>query len=115
MSDRVTGEIVIKSPSMVLGYFNNEACKRQAFTENGWLKADDLGFLDADRYLTMLGRSKELIIRDRNNVPIVDTGQLLREHEQVGDVALIGVPDVRLGENACAVIIGKLTCKPLPF
>lgn len=111
----VTGEIVIKSPSLMLGYFNNEALTRQAFTEDGWLKTGDLGFLDADGYLTMVGRSKELIIRGGENIPIVEVEQLLREHEKVGDVALIGVPDARLGEKVCAVIIGKSTSEPLSF
>ncbi len=107
-STGTSGEIVIKAPSLMLGYFKQEELTANAFTPDGWLKTGDLGNLDSEGYLTLVGRSKELIIRGGENLPVVEVEQLLRSHEKIADVALIGIPDERLGEKACAVV----TCKP---
>ena len=65
------GELLIKTPSVMLGYCGQDALTRAAYTADGWLKTGDLGFLDADGFLVIAGRSKELIIRGGENVPIV--------------------------------------------
>lgn len=103
----IAGEIVIKGPSVMLGYFRQEELTRNAFTPDGWLKTGDLGFLDDEGYLTLTGRSKELIIRGGENIPVVEVELLLRSHPLIGDAALVGVPDERLGERACAAVTRK--------
>jgi len=106
------GEIVIDAPSLMMGYYRQEALTRSAFTADGWLKTGDLGKLDEEGYLTFVGRSKELIIRGGENIPVVEVEQLLRAHDKVAEVALVGVPDERLGERACAVVLGKPDAAP---
>jgi cyclohexanecarboxylate-CoA ligase len=106
------GELLIKTPSLMLGYCGQEALTKAAYTADGWLKTGDLGFLDADGFLVIAGRSKELIIRGGENVPIVDVQNLLGEHDNVATAVLVGVPDPRLGEKVCAVVERKDVSRP---
>ncbi len=71
--------------------------------------------MDRDGYLTMVGRSKDLVIRGGENVPVVEVEQLLMEHPALAGVAVIGVPDMRLGEKVCAVVELKPGELPLSF
>jgi len=106
------GEIVIKTPSLMLGYCQQEELTKAAFLPDGWMKTGDLGYFDADGYLVIAGRSKELIIRGGENVPIVDVQNLLGEHPNIETAVLVGVPDPRLGEKVCAVIERKDASQP---
>jgi len=98
------GEIVTRGSSLFLGYYHQEDLTRAAFTADGWMKTGDLGRLDEQGYLTMVGRSKDLVIRGGENVPVVEVEQLLQEHELIAGAAVVGVPDARLGEKVCAVV-----------
>lgn len=98
------GEVVIKTPSQMLGYFRRPELTASSFTADGWLKSGDLGHFDDDGYLTMIGRSKDLIIRGGENVPAVEIEHLLMEHPKVAAAIVLGVPDARLGEKVCAVV-----------
>ena len=106
------GELLIKTPSVMLGYWGQEALTKAAYTADGWLKTGDLGFFDPDGFLVIGGRSKELIIRGGENVPIVDVQNLLGEHDNVASAVLVGVPDPRLGEKVCAVVERKDASRP---
>lgn len=109
----VDGKIVVHAPSVMLGYYLQDDLTRAAFTKDGWLKTGDLGHLDEDGYLLMVGRSKEIIVRGGENVPAVELEHLLMEHEKVAGVAVVGVPDPRLGEKVCAVVQCKDGAAPL--
>lgn len=110
-----SGEIVVRASSVMLGYFRQEALTKAAFTEDGMLKTGDIGRIDEEGYLVMVGRSKELVIRGGENVPVVEVENLLMEHPKVAGAAVIGVPDARLGEKVCAVIQAAHANEQLTF
>jgi acyl-CoA synthetase (AMP-forming)/AMP-acid ligase II len=110
-----TGQIVMKATSLMLGYYDRPDLTAQMYTPDGWFKTGDLGSLDADGCLTVRGRLKEIVLRGGENVPIVEVEILLMAHEKVKAVAVVGVPDDRLGERVCAVVVTVPTRAPLDF
>ncbi|HEU5442991.1 MAG TPA: hypothetical protein VFU61_04150, partial [Steroidobacteraceae bacterium] len=72
---------------------------------DGWYRTGDLAVIDAQGYLHLTGRLKDVVNRGGEKVPVVEIEQLLHEHEAVREVAIVGVPDARLGERACAFIV----------
>ena len=97
------GEIWARSPEVFTGY-RNPALDVEAFAEDGWFRTGDLGRVDADGYLRVTGRLKDVIIRGGENVSVKEIEDLLSEHPAVADVAVIGMPDPVLGERACAFV-----------
>jgi cyclohexanecarboxylate-CoA ligase len=73
----------------------------------GWFDTGDLARVDGQGYIRLTGRSKDIIIRGGENIPVVEIEGLLFRHPDIQDVAIIGVPDERLGERACAFIVPK--------
>ncbi|HEX3930522.1 MAG TPA: AMP-binding protein [Nocardioides sp.] len=98
------GEIVVRSSGLTLGYIGRDELTKASITADGWFKSGDIGKIDAEGYLTVVGRSKDIILRGAENVPVIEVELAITEHPQVNAVALIGVPDERLGERVCAVI-----------
>jgi cyclohexanecarboxylate-CoA ligase len=98
------GEIWARSPEVFLGY-RNPALDADAFTENGWYRTGDLGRVDADGFLRVTGRLKDIIIRGGENISVKEIEDLLSEHPGVADVAIVGMPDPVLGERACAFVV----------
>lgn len=88
-------------------YFNNEAASSDTWTEDGWLKTGDLGYLDEDGYLYISGRNKDMIIRGGFNVYPVEIEAALHEHPDVREAAVIGVPHEVLGEDIKACIVAR--------
>ena len=109
------GDIVISSSALMLGYYRQDELTRSCFTADGWFKTGDLGRVDDEGYLTIAGRSKDLVIRGGENVPVVEVEALLMEHPKVKGVAVVGVPDARLGEKVCAVVEARDASQPLTF
>ncbi|MFD7012595.1 class I adenylate-forming enzyme family protein [Rhodococcus jostii] len=97
------GEIVWRGPSKSFGYLNQSEMDAQAW-RNGYFHSGDLGVIDDDGYLSVVGRLKEMILRGGHNIFPVEVERLLVEHPAIASVAVVGVPDDRLGERACAVI-----------
>lgn len=97
------GEILVRGPAVTPGYWENPEATAAAVV-NGWLHTGDLGYLDEDGFLFVAGRSKELIITGGMNVYPADVEGVLRTHPTVHDVAVIGLPDERWGEQVCAVV-----------
>jgi long-chain acyl-CoA synthetase len=97
------GEIHIKSPTVMRGYLGQveETAKTMC---DGWLRTGDLGFLDADGYLTIVGRSKEMIIRGGENIYPKEVEDALCQHPSVGSAAVIGLPDPVWGERVVAAV-----------
>lgn len=113
LSPGEVGEILIKGSSLTLGYYRQRELTESAYTPDGWFKTGDLGRLDAKGYLTLSGRSKDLVIRGGENVPVVEVEALIRQHPKVKNVAVVGVHDLRLGEKVCAVVEQKSANAPL--
>ncbi len=99
----IEGEIRLKGPQVIRGYLD-PALDAEAFDEDGYFRSGDLGVVDADGYVTITGRLKDVIIRHGENISAKEVEDLLYAHPAVADVAVIGLPDPRTGERACAVV-----------
>jgi fatty-acyl-CoA synthase len=86
------------------GYYNNPAATAEAIDEEGWLHTGDQATMDAEGYVRITGRIKELIIRGGENIAPKEIEDLLRQHPKVVDVYVYGIPDERLGEDVAAAI-----------
>lgn len=102
----IEGEIRVKGPQVIQGYLDPEL-DANAFDENGFFRTGDLGVVDADGYVTITGRLKDIIIRHGENISAKEVEDLLYTHPAVADVAVIGLPDPATGERACAVVAVK--------
>jgi cyclohexanecarboxylate-CoA ligase len=100
----VEGELVMRTPSLFLGYLGQDDLFRESFTADGFFRTGDLGVVDEQGYLRLTGRLKDLIIRGGINISPVEIENTLLRHEQIAKVAVVGRPDSRLGERICAVI-----------
>ena len=99
----VEGEIRMKGPQVISGYLD-PSLDAEAFDDEGFFRSGDLGIVDADGYVTITGRLKDIIIRNGENVSAKEVEDLLYSHPAVADVAVIGLPDAKTGERACAVV-----------
>jgi long-chain acyl-CoA synthetase len=97
------GEVFLSGPSVMKGYWNRPEATA-AELSGGWLKTGDLGRLDEDGYLYIVDRAKDLIIRGGYNVYPREVEEVLYEHPDIVEVAVIGVPDDHYGEEVAAVI-----------
>jgi fatty-acyl-CoA synthase len=97
-----TGEFCTRGYSVMLGYWNDEEKTAEAIDEAGWMHTGDLAVMDADGYLNIVGRIKDMIIRGGENVYPREVEEFLYGHPDVVDVQVIGVPDVRYGEEIMA-------------
>jgi non-ribosomal peptide synthetase component E (peptide arylation enzyme) len=97
------GELRLRAPQLCRGYLD-ESLDADAFDEEGFFCTGDLGRLDAEGYVTITGRLKDVIIRKGENISAVEIENLLYTHPKVADVAVIGLPDPALGEICCAVV-----------
>jgi len=96
------GQLQVRGCSNFIGYL-----KRPELNPNdpeGWFDTGDLAHMDADGYIRIAGRSKDIIIRGGENIPVVEVEGLLFRHPAVAEVAIVGFPDARLGERACAFV-----------
>jgi cyclohexanecarboxylate-CoA ligase len=99
-----TGEIWVRGPEVCEGYLDPEAT-RLAFTEDGWFRTGDLGVLDADGWLTITGRMKDMIIRGGENISAAEVEAALEAHADVRQAVAVGYPDERLGQRVCAFVV----------
>ena len=103
----VEGELLARGAAQFVGYFRRPQFTAEAHTADSWFRTGDRGTLDRDGYLAITGRSKDLIIRGGENIPVVEVENLLYTHPKVAGVAIVATPDPRLGERACAVVIPR--------
>ena len=110
--DGTQGEIVIRGPNVMLGYYKDEAATRAAFTPDGWLRTGDLGHRDADGFFFVTGRIKELIIKGGENIAPREIDEALLRHPAVLEAAVVGVPDRHYGQEilACVVLREGAAC-----
>lgn len=104
-ADLTTGEILVRSEQVMVGYFNDVDATEAALTEDGWLRTGDIGSLSADGLLRVLDRKKDIVITGGENVSAREVEEVLREHVAIRDVAVFGVPDDHWGECVCAVFV----------
>ena len=98
------GEICARSPSVMLGYHDNDEATAEAIDADGWLHTGDLGRMDARGYVTITGRVKEMIIRGGENHFPAEIENVLLEHASVAEVAVVGLPDETWGEVIAAFV-----------
>ncbi len=98
------GEIRAKGPNLMLGYVD-ASLDAEAFDEEGFFRSGDLGNLDEDGFIAITGRLKDVIIRKGENISAKEVEDLLFTNPQVADAAVIGLPDERSGERACALVV----------
>ncbi|WP_028656265.1 long-chain-fatty-acid--CoA ligase [Nocardioides sp. J54] len=98
------GRVFLSGPTLMKGYWNRPEATA-ADLRDGWLDTGDLGHLDADGYLTIVDRAKDLIIRGGYNVYPREVEEVLYEHPDIVEVAVVGVPDRHYGEEIAAVVV----------
>jgi cyclohexanecarboxylate-CoA ligase len=98
------GEIRAKGPQMFRGYLD-DSLDADAFDDEGWFRTGDLGRLDSHGHVLITGRVKDIIIRHGENISAKQVEDLLFTHPKIADAAVIGLPDPRTGERACAVVV----------
>ncbi len=101
------GEICVKSPTMMLGYYGDDALTAEVIDSDGWLHTGDLGYMDSDGILHVSGRKKDIIIRNGNNLSSVAIEQKIQQLEAVKAVCVVGIKDEREGEVPVAGVVLK--------
>ncbi|MBI1725899.1 MAG: AMP-binding protein [Candidatus Rokubacteria bacterium] len=99
------GDLLVRGPAQFAGYFKRPEFTVDGHTPDGWFKTGDRATLDRDGYVSITGRTKDVIIRGGENIPVVEVENLLFTHPKISGVAIVGVADPRLGERGCAVVI----------
>ena len=102
------GEIQLRGVTVTPGYWQRDDLTREAFTSEGWLRTGDLGHVDADGFLHITGRIKEIVIRGGENIAPIEVENVAYRHPSVKEVAVFGVPDDLMGEELVMV------CHPQP-
>lgn len=106
-----TGEIQFRGPNVTPGYYGNEDATRAVFTGDGWLKSGDVGRRDAEGYLYIVDRIKDMFISGGENVYPAEVERVLHAHASVLEAAVVGVPDARWGETGAAFVIARPGCE----
>ena len=108
------GEIWIRGPQVMKGYWNNDEATREAVDDDGWFRSGDAGYLDEDGYLYIHDRVKDMIVSGGENVYPAEVENVLMAHPGIADVAVIGVPHEKWGETAKAVVVMAPGSDPTP-
>ncbi|MCP5265640.1 MAG: AMP-binding protein [Burkholderiaceae bacterium] len=100
-----TGRLMVRGAQMFVGYYKRP--EFPSFDAQGWFDTGDLAYADDEGYIRINGRTKDVLIRGGENVPVFEIENLLYKHPAVVDAALVGYPDARLGERGCAFVTLK--------
>jgi len=101
------GEIWCKSPQVMKGYWNNPKATAESITPDGWFKTGDAGYKDADGYIYIHDRVKDMIVSGGENVYPAEVESALMGHPGIADIAVIGVPHEKWGETVKAIVVRK--------
>ena len=99
------GELWVRGPVVTAGYWNRPDATADAFRADGWLRTGDVGRADADGYVQVLDRMKDMIIRGGENIYSLEVEGVLARHPAIAEVAVVGVPDPVMGERVRAVAV----------
>jgi acyl-CoA synthetase (AMP-forming)/AMP-acid ligase II len=102
------GELLVRLPGKQREYYKDDGANASSWTADGWLRTGDLAYLDADGFVYISGRIKDMIIRGGNNIYATDVEAVILEHADVQEAAVVGVPHRVLGEDVGAFVV----CKP---
>jgi cyclohexanecarboxylate-CoA ligase len=105
LPDGQEGRLQARGPRIIVGYRDQPELTRNAETPDGWFETGDLGVRTPEGGIRITGRSKDIIVRGGQNVPVVEVENLLAQHDRIREAAVVGYPDERLGERGCAVIV----------
>jgi len=100
-----TGELCTRGYSVMRGYWDDEPKTREAIDADGWMHTGDLATMDSEGYVNIVGRIKDMVIRGGENIYPREIEEFLYRHPAVQDVQVVGVPDVKYGEELCAWVI----------
>lgn len=109
----VPGEVCTRGYSVMLGYWEAPEQTAEAIDAAGWMHTGDLGTMDADGYVAIVGRIKDMVIRGGENIYPREVEEFLHGHPDIDDVQVIGVPDARYGEELMAWIRMRPGAEPL--
>ncbi|WP_439691872.1 3-phosphoshikimate 1-carboxyvinyltransferase [Curtobacterium sp. SP.BCo] len=109
------GNFELSSPTMFDGYLDRPDLTDDVFTEDGWYRTGDLAKVSEQGFLSITGRIKDVINRGGEKIPVVEIENLLYQHPLVTDVAIVAMPDARLGERACAFVVPAAGAERLDF
>nr|PZN23306.1 MAG: cyclohexanecarboxylate-CoA ligase [Mycolicibacterium hassiacum] len=101
------GDIAYRGPSHMLGYLNNPAETAKLYTSDGFSRSGDLGVMDEDGYVRVTGRIKDIVIRGGMNISAREIEDRLAAHPDLTAVAVVGMPDERLGEKVCCFVVPR--------
>jgi fatty-acyl-CoA synthase len=101
------GEICVRGPNVMKGYWNRTEATAAAIDPEGWFHTGDVGYLDEDGFLFVADRIKDMVITGGENVYPAEVESVLYSHPDVADVAVIGLPDERWGEAVTAIVVLK--------
>jgi fatty-acyl-CoA synthase len=108
------GEIIVSGPNVSPGYWRDDTATDASRVEGGWLRTGDLGRVDADGFLTIVDRLKDMIISGGENIYPAEVEQVIHTHPEVAEVAVIGIPDERWGEVGRAVVVPRTGARLSP-
>jgi acyl-CoA synthetase (AMP-forming)/AMP-acid ligase II len=106
------GAVCLRSPAVMAGYWRDDEASRAAFTADGFVRTGDLGWIDDQGRLRLVGRSKEMYVRGGYNVYPVEVEAVLSTHREVGAVAVVPRPDAVMGEIGVAVVVPHASHAP---
>ena len=99
------GELHVRGPNASVGFFDDPERTAGTYLPGGWVRSGDIASLDEEGYITIVGRKKEIIIRGGVNIAPREIEDMISEFPEVRQVAVVGVPDERLGERGCACVV----------
>jgi fatty-acyl-CoA synthase len=105
LPDGERGELLVRGENVMVGYHDEPAATARAVTPDGWLRTGDLALRDSDGNLRIVGRLKDIIIRGGENIAPAEIENVLREHPDIADAAVVGVPSEHFGEEIGAALI----------
>ena len=106
------GEVWVRGPNVAPGYWQNAVATAEAFVGDGWFRSGDIGYLDADGYLYIADRLKDMIISGGENIYPAEVEAVLTEHPNLLDVAVVGTTDEKWGETVVAVVVSDGSYTP---
>lgn len=99
------GSLQVRGASVFAGYLKRPHLN--GVSKDGWMETGDLAFIDPEGYIRITGRTKDVVIRGGENIPVVEVENMLYKHPAIAQVAVVGFPDKRLGERTCAFVTLK--------
>jgi acyl-CoA synthetase (AMP-forming)/AMP-acid ligase II len=102
-----TGELLVRGPRVMAGYWGDQEKSSQVLTPEGWLKTGDMGWMDEEGYLYLSGRGDDMIIRGGENISPEEVEDVLHSHPKIEEAAVIGVPDQQWGQEPRALVVLK--------